>query len=167
MQTYSINCQSPWCKSTTTTTIISQDTARRIRPGDFNGDTLAPRFGNNSTASLKGDRRRELFASWAMAPMVIGGMGADIAWMPLDDLTTILWSLRAGFTTLAVGGLIAYFLRSIQKTKLPTIFIKSQRASTSIKMASHSCHQLLQETAWPTWRSSSRTSGIARSLAAC
>jgi hypothetical protein len=60
-------------------------------------------------ASSASDRRRELFASWAMAALLIGGIGAAIAWMPLDDSGTVLWSLRGGFTVLAVGGLIAYF----------------------------------------------------------
>ncbi len=44
-----------------------------------------------------------------MTALVIGGGGAAICWMPLDTPGAILWSLRIGFTTLAVVGLVTFF----------------------------------------------------------
>jgi hypothetical protein len=44
-----------------------------------------------------------------MAALLVGGGGAAICWMPLDDPGAVLWSLRAGFTTLAVVGFVGFF----------------------------------------------------------
>jgi len=60
-------------------------------------------------ASLAADKRRELIGSCSMTGLVIGGGGAAICWMPLDDPGPVLWSLRIGFTTLAVVGMVAFF----------------------------------------------------------
>lgn len=45
-----------------------------------------------------------------MAALLVGGGGAAICWMPLDDAGAVLWSLRAGFTTLAALGFVGFFL---------------------------------------------------------